>query len=306
MTADGATPVGARTRSDQPFKGIGLMLVGSALITVNDAAIKLVLDDHTVSQAILVRAVFALPVIAWLAYRAGGWEAARWRNPWAQLLCAVPLVASLFLFVTSLSRIPIAPATVILYLSPLFLTALAPLLGERVGWRRGGAVLLGFAGTVLVIEPGSNTFTWFYLVPVSAALVLAVRDLATRKLVESESSVSILLVSALAVMISAVPGAVASWQPLALGDIGLLAVSGLAFGFAMFFLTDAFRYADASLVSPFKYAGVVVAAGLGFAIWGDVPTLSACAGGFLIVLSGLFVLKREQAIGADRPATPRV
>ena len=302
MTADQAIPGPTRSRSDRPLKGIGLMLAGSALITMNDAAIKLVLDDHTVSQAILVRAVFALPVIAWLAYRAGGWRAARWQNPWAQLLCAVPLVASLFLFVTSLSRIPIAPATVILYLSPLFLTALAPLLGERVGWRRWGAVLLGFAGTVLVIEPGGDNFTWFYLVPVSAAFVLAVRDLATRKLVESESSVSILLVSALAVMASAVPGAVTSWQPLAPGDIALLAVSGLAFGFAMFFLTDAFRYADASLVSPFKYAGVIVAAALGFAIWGDVPTLSACAGGVLIVLSGLFVLKREQAAASRQDA----
>jgi len=305
MKADQASQAGARVRSDRPFKGIGLMLAGSGLITMNDAAIKLVVDDHSVSQAILVRAAFALPVIAWLAYRAGGWQAARWHNPWAQLLCAVPLVASLFLFVTSLSRIPIAPATVILYLSPLFLTALAPLLGESVGWRRWGAVLLGFVGTVLVIEPAGDTFTWFYLVPVCAAFVLAVRDLATRKLVESESSVSILLVSTLAVMASAVPGAVTSWQPLAPGDVALLAVSGLAFGFAMFFLTDAFRYADASLVSPFKYAGVIVAATLGFAIWGDVPTLSACVGGLLIVSSGLFVLKREQAIAADQEDAPR-
>ena len=305
MKADQASQAGARVRSDRPFKGIGLMLAGSGLITMNDAAIKLVVDDHSVSQAILVRAAFALPVIAWLAYRAGGWQAARWHNPWAQLLCAVPLVASLFLFVTSLSRIPIAPATVILYLSPLFLTALAPLLGESVGWRRWGAVLLGFVGTVLVIEPAGDTFTWFYLVPVCAAFVLAVRDLATRKLVESESSVSILLVSTLAVMASAVPGAVTSWQPLAPGDVALLAVSGLAFGFAMFFLTDAFRYADASLVSPFKYAGVIVAATLGFAIWGDVPTLSACIGGLLIVSSGLFVLKREQAIAADQEDVPR-
>ena len=305
MKADQASQAGARVRSDRPLKGIGLMLAGSGLITMNDAAIKLVVDDHSVSQAILVRAAFALPVIAWLAYRAGGWQAARWHNPWAQLLCAVPLVASLFLFVASLSRIPIAPATVILYLSPLFLTALAPLLGERVGWRRWGAVLLGFAGTVLVIDPTGDTFTWFYLVPVCAAFVLAVRDLATRKLVESESSVSILLVSTLAVMASAVPGAVTSWQPLVPGDVALLAVSGLAFGFAMFFLTDAFRYADASLVSPFKYAGVIVAAGLGFAIWGDVPTLSACIGGLLIVSSGLFVLKREQAIAADQEDAPR-
>ncbi|MGI9412995.1 MAG: DMT family transporter [Hyphomicrobiales bacterium] len=286
-------------RVDRPFRGIGLMLMGSALITLNDAAVKLVLDDHSVSQAILVRGVFAFVVIVWLVRRAGGWEAARWRSLRAQLPCAAPLITSLFLFVFSLSRIPIAPATVILYMSPLFLTALAPLLGERVGWRRWGAVLLGFVGTVLVIEPAGDTFTWFYLVPVCAAFVLALRDLATRKLVESESSVSILLVSAIAVLISAAPGAAMSWRPLDPGDTALLALSGLAFGFAMFCLTDAFRYADASLVSPFKYAGVIVAALVGFAIWGDVPSLSAVTGGALIVMSGLFVLRREQALASE-------
>lgn len=286
--------------SDQPLKGVLLMIAGSVLITFNDAAIKIVVTDHPVGQAIFVRGVFALLPVLFLLHRAGGWRAAKWNNLWAQLICAVPLVGSLFLFVYSLSFIPIAIATIMLYLAPLFVTAFAPVLGERVGWRRWAAVMLGFGGAVLVIEPAAESFSWAYLVPVSAALTLALRDLATRKIVESESSLSVLLVSTVVIILAAFPPAAAGWTPLALTDWALLAFSGLAFGFSLFLLIEAFRYAEASLVSPLKYSGVVMAALLGYAIWGDIPSLPALFGAVLIVASVLITLRREQEHGVGR------
>lgn len=286
-------------RSDRPLKGVFLMIAGSVLITFNDASTKIVVTDHSVSQAIFIRGIFTLLPVLYLVYRAGGWQAAKWNSLWSQLLCAVPLVGSLFLFIYSLSFIPIAIATIIFYLSPLFVTALAPMLGERVGWRRWGAVLLGFGGAVLVIEPTGDSFSWGILVPVVAAFTLALRDVATRKIVDGETSLSILVVSSVAIIIAALPPAVIDWTPLSMWDLALLAFSGLAFGFSLYLLTEAFRFADASLVSPIKYSGVLMAAVLGYVIWGDVPSVSALFGAVLIVASLLVILRREQVLGLD-------
>ncbi len=285
----------ADRRINKPVTGIILMLLGSSVITFNDAATKVVVTDHAVSQALFVRSIFSLAAIAFLVHREGGWHAARWNSLSAQLICGVPLVTSVFLFIWSLSFIPIAIATIIFYLSPLFVTALAPLLGERVGWRRWAAVVVGFAGAVLVIEPTGGGFTWMYIVPVAAALTLALRDLAARKIVAGESSLSILVFSTLALMVATLPPAIAQWTAFSLTDYALLAFSGLCFGISLFLLTEAFRYADASLVSPVKYSGVVVAAGLGYVVWGDVPSLSALAGAVLIIASVLMIMRREQA-----------
>lgn len=281
-------------RSDQPLKGVLLTIAGSVLITFNDASIKMVVINHPVDQAVFLRAIFALLPVLFLVHRSGGWQAAKWNNLWAQLICAVPLVVSLFLFVYSLSFIPIAIATIMLYMAPMFVTMLAPMLGERVGWRRWAAVILGFGGAVLVIEPAGDGFSWVFLTPIAAALALALRDLATRKIVDGESSLSILLISTVAVILAALPPAVIGWTPLAISDYVLLAISGLAFGFALFFMIDAFRYAEASLISPLKYCGVVIAAILGYVIWDDVPSLPALAGAVLIVASVVIILRREQ------------
>ena len=277
------------------------MVLGTGLITLNDAAMKWVVADHPVGQAVFVRGLFALLPIALLVRRAGGWRAARWHSLGGQLLCAGLLVAALFTFIFSLSRLPLGLTTIVLYSGPLFVTALAPtVLGERVGWRRWAAVLVGFAGTVLVIRPDAEGFAWILLAPLAVALLASVRDLVIRRLVARETSVSILAFSTSAVTLCALPTALLGWSPLGVSDFALLAFAGLAFGFAMFFLTDAFRYAEASLVSPFKYSGVIWAVLLGFLIWGERPGLDVLIGALVIVASGLFILRRERIKGGGR------
>ena len=287
-------------RIDNPVKGILLMVMGSTLITFNDAATKVVTEEHSISQAILVRGLFSLIPICFIAWRFGGWTAVRWNSFGAQAVCAAPLVVSLFLFVWSLSFIPIAVATIMLYLSPLFVTALAPLFGEKVGWRRWGAVFLGFAGAVFVIEPQGADFSWWLLTPVAAALALSVRELVTRRVIANETALSMLTVSTVAVIVAAAPPSILDWSPLSWTDYGLLAFSGLSFGFSLFLLTDAFRFAEASVLSPVKYSGVIMAAILGFAVWGDVPSFSAVFGAVIIVVSVLIILRREYRRDAIR------
>ncbi len=295
-----------------PAKGILMMAFGCGLLTCNDAMIKWVLVDHPVGQVVFVRGLFAFLPILLIAQLKGGLRTLRWRRPGGHALCAGLLVAALFLFAFSLSRLPLADAIIIVYTSPLFVTALAPrLLGEKVGWRRWSAVLVGFFGVGLVIQPGGETFSWLLLLPLLVALLVAVRDIWTRKLIATETSISILATSSGAGTLAGLASLPFGWAAMDAFDVGLLAAAGIAFGTAFYFITEAFRFAEASLVSPFKYSAVIWAVILGFVVWGELPGAVALIGALVIVASGVFILEREQmrrrqAATLDRPNRPEM
>jgi drug/metabolite transporter (DMT)-like permease len=268
------------------------MLLGTAFITANDALIKLVVIDHPIGEAIFIRGMFALIPIGLLLRRAGGWRAARWHSFTGQLISALLLVLSLYLFVYCLSILPLGLLTIVLYTSPLMVALLAPwLLKEQVGWLRWVAIIFGFAGTLIVLQPGHADFDWRLVLPLLVALASAYRDTFIRRLVARETSVSVLLFSSMFVTLSALPTAFLGWDPLSLIDFAVLAASGLAFGFGIFFVTDALRYADASLVVPFKYSGVVWALLLGYFLWDEILSVSTILGALIIVASGLLLAR---------------
>ncbi len=299
-----AVPVAAPDRRrDLPLRGIALALLGTAVITLNDAAMKWVIADHPIGEAIFVRSLFAiLPIAILLRRDTGGWTVLRWTRLRDVLLCAGILVGIMFLFIFSLSRLPLATATIIIYAGPLFVTALAPfVLAERVGWRRWSAVVLGFIGVLIILRPGGADFSWLLLVPLAVALLIALRDLVLRRVLARESAASILAFSSLAVMLCALPTALLGWTPLGGLDLLLLALAGLGFSLGIFCLTECLRYADASLLAPLKYSGVIWAILLGYLLWAEVPGFEVLAGAALIVASGLFILRRERRLEEAAP-----
>ena len=180
------------------------MILGATLLTLNDAAMKWVVADHPVGEAVFVRGLFVLAPIALLVRRSGGWGAVAPRNLTGQMASAALLTGALFTFIFSLTLLPIAVATIVVYTNPLFVTALAPfLLGERVGWRRWSAVAVGFAGALLIIGAPGGDFAWPVLLPLAAAGIAALRDVVNRRLVAGETSVSILALSNATVVVCA-------------------------------------------------------------------------------------------------------
>ncbi|MEM7169094.1 MAG: DMT family transporter [Pseudomonadota bacterium] len=286
---------GSRERLDSPLIGIALMVIGILLLGINDALIKVMVERHPLGQMIFMRGFFALFPMAWLVWRAGGWQTLAWRSISGQIGCALLLTLALFLFVYSLSILPLGLATIMVYTNPIMVAALAPfVLGEKVGWRRWSAVVLGFAGAALVFFPADSHLVWGLFLPLSVALLSALRDLLIRLLVRSETSISIFASAHIMVMVVAACTLVGGWVPLTMEEIALLAINGLVFCFAIYFMTESFRYAEASLVSPFKYIGVVVGLLLGFAFWDEVPSDLALIGAAVIVASGLFISFRER------------
>ena len=276
------------------LRSVALMTAGCLLLTLNDAVMKLLSGDYPPGEMIFVRGVFMAIPIALLAHRAGGLHVLRVTNVRGQLLRAMTLVASVFLFITSLRYLPLADAVALTFAGPLMMTAVAPwALGERVGWRRRCAVAAGFAGVLIMLTPGQEGLRWAALLPLGAAFFEAARDIVTRRLVVTESSVSLTACSAALVTLGGLATAGHGWQPMSAGDAALLALAGCCMGAALFLMTEAFRHAEATLVAPFRYSSVLWAMLVGVVVWGDWPSPTMLAGAGLVVGSGLYILHRE-------------
>ena len=190
---------------------------------------------------------------------------------------------------------PLADAIAFTFSGPLIVAALAPfLLGERVGWRRWSAILVGFAGVIIMARPTPNAFQWIALIAFGAAFWGALRDMVTRRISTEESSDLILYYSTAAVMII---GGLAAffypWRMPGTADLALFALLGVLNGGAHYMMIEAHRWAEASIIAPFRYTALVWALILGFVIWDDVPDVWLLCGASLVVGSGLYILHRE-------------
>jgi len=291
----------AAMSSRAPLVGIACMVVGGALLTRNDAVVKWLSDGYPVGKILFIRGLFVFIPVAVIAWRMGGMKALTIHHVGAQTARALLTVISTVFYLIALTAMPLADVVSIAFAGPLFLTALAvPLLGEPVGWRRWSAVLVGFAGILVMFRPGSETLHWVALLPLIGALLSAFRDIITRRLTATvavtETSVGILCYTTLGVTLAGLTTFTMGWRMPALGDMALLVLSGFLIGAAQYLLIEAFRLAQAGLVAPFRYANVIWAVLFGFLIWGDLPDRWMLLGSTLVIGSGLYIFHRETRV----------
>ena len=281
--------------SSAPEKAIIAMLLGAAVLAANDAVLKWLTNGYHVGQIMFCRGIFISLPLAFLIWKEGGLKSLRSVNPKGHAIRAGLVIVGTFLFVSGLAYLPLADAIAIAFAGPLFITALAqPLIGEHVGWRRWSAVLIGFMGILLIVRPGGGVVQWAVLFPLTASLAGALRDLLTRHLSSQETTVAILFYTTLGVILASLVTIPFIWVSVSLADWGWFALSGLLVGFAHFLMIETFRYGEATLVAPFKYSGVIWAGLLGYLIWGDIPDFITIVGVSILVLSGTYILHREQ------------
>ena len=287
------TPAASTGRATAP-RGIACMLLGVILLCLNDALIKSLTLHYPVGELLFLRGAFVCPWILVLAHRAGGLWSLRVINVKGQAWRGLCVIAGSFLFVTGLRYLPLADAVAISFTGPLFITAMAPYaLGERVGWRRRGAVLAGFLGVLIMARPGGEALQWAVLLPLGAALCGGVRDLITRRIARSETTVAMLCVTTVVVMLAGLATAPWGWAPLRGVDLWVFASSGVLVAGAHYLMIEAFRHAEAALVAPFKYTTMIWAVLFGYLFFGDLPDAWTLAGAAVVVLAGLYILHRE-------------
>ena len=280
--------------SASPGRGILYSLLGGLLLTANDAVLKWLTGDYPVGQLLFFRGLFVLLAITLFVWRSGGIESIRINSFWGQFQRAGFAFASGFLFISGISYLPLADAIAITFAGPLFITILAaPMLGEDVGWRRWAAVAVGFFGVLVMVRPSSEAIQLAALFPLGASLAGALRDITTRRISAHETSMSILLFSTLSVILFGLGTLPFGWAPLTLLDLGLMGLSGLFVGGAHYFLIERFRWAEAALLAPFKYANMVWAVIFGFIIFADLPDAWTLSGAGFVVVCGLYIAHRE-------------
>lgn len=274
------------------------MLVGMGLFVLNDALMKLGSAFFPTSQMMAVRGVFAAALGLCLVLAMGeGRHLARLAQPFV-LGRALLESAVAFLFITALATAPLANVTAILNATPILVTAILVVFGlERVGWRRWAAILVGFGGVLLIVRPGPAGFDASALLALGAAALMAVRDLVTRLIHADTPSIVVAFGTTLTVGLAGfvLGGATGEdWQPVWRPETLVLVGAALLVTAANIAVVTAFRRADISVVSPFRYSSVILALVVGFALFGEFPDATALTGFALVVGAGLYAWRREQ------------
>jgi drug/metabolite transporter (DMT)-like permease len=274
--------------------GIAWFQVAILCFAVMDAAIKYLTADFGTWQIMFFRGFFSLIPIAVLVARSGGVGTLRSRRPLSHVGRALVGIAAAFCFFYAYSLMPLADAYAIGFAGPLFMTALSvPVLGEKVGWRRWLAVLVGFTGVLVMLRPGQGVLSLEALVPLAAAAFYALTMLYVRILARTESNAAITFYFVVTMSAVAAIAMIPEWRTPQGWQWPLLIMVGVIGGVAQIAFTQAFRLTSPSLLAPFEYTAMIWAVLFGFIMFGDIPDKAIWIGGGIVVASGLYIIHRE-------------
>lgn len=289
----------AAERLQIPLRGILYMLATAVVIfPLLNASVKYLAADYSLVQIIWIRSVVHLLWMVLLFMPGLGLRLFATRRIKLQLLRSLLQLFALTTFVVGLLYIPMTTATAIFFTGPLIVVALAvPLLGERVGIRRWLAVLVGFAGALVIIRPGADGTHWAAILILASALFYAIYQVLTRRVADHDdfrvSAVYTILI-ALVVSSIAVPfywETPVDWLDwLVFGGLGILG------GLGHLFVIKAYEHAEASFIGPFDYGQLLGATIVGYLVFAEFPDLWTWIGAAVIIVSGIYVARREARV----------
>ena len=275
------------------MRGLLLLLVGTALVAVMDAIVKLMSPSLPTLQITWGRyATSAILLFVVISPRRSLLRLRTGKLP-LHLFRVGMLLTSSALFFGALATMSLAEVNAIAFTTPLLITVLSGIiLGEVVGARRWIAVATGFAGVLLVVQPGSGVMGWAALLPLVSATCSALYHVTTRLLARSEDPANTLYFVALVGGIGLSVVVPFFWAPLTLPLLSGLVAIGVLGTLGHFFLIRAFQIVPAATLSPFLYVYLLWATALGWLIFGDVPGLATLLGAGIILGSGLYVYRQ--------------
>jgi drug/metabolite transporter (DMT)-like permease len=277
----------------QQRTGIALMVASNGLLAIGDATAKWLSATYPVGEIIFLRGLIILALLVALQSRSG-LAKLKPGDLAGQLRRAIFFVLATFLMIWSLSLLPLPTVSAISFAAPIIVTALAPwLLGEIAGRQRWIAVVAGFLGVLLIAAPLGASWSFALLIPLAAAVAMALRDITTRQVVETETSESVVFVTVGATVLAAAPTLPFGFVAPSAWDWGLFLFLGAAQGCAYLMQVGAFRAAEAAFLAPFKYSLLIWAIVVAFVVWGHIPDLAVFVGAGIIVGSGIVIWYRE-------------
>ena len=273
------------------------MSVNMLAFVVNDAFMKFLFIDISIYQAIFLRGVITIPMLAMMAvYRnqiTFSVNKSDWKYIWLRV--AGEVGAAVF-FLSALAQIPLANVTAILQAVPLTVTMAAALfLRETVGWRRWLAIIIGFLGVTIIVRPGVDGFSVYSLYAIAAVFCVTLRDIATRKLSKDVPTSLVAMITGVAITLYGaimLPSVV--WIPLTATHWFLLILAAIAIVFGYLFSVLAMRTGETSFIAPFRYTAMVWAIGLGIILFNDWPDNLTLLGTTIVIATGIYSFHREK------------
>lgn len=272
------------------------MVLAILVFTLMDALAKSLVQRYGAPQVIWARYTGQTVIVALILCRNIG-PYLRARHPWLQFWRSVFQFLTASLFFGSLAYIGLAEATALADLNPVLITLGAALfLGEKIGPRRAFGVAAALCGGLIIIRPGSDVFSPAALMPLVGGACFAAYALITRWVGATENVWTSLFYTALFGTVLTTLAVPFFWQTPAWADVPGFLVIGVMGAAGQLLMIRSFTLAEASVVAPFSYAGLIFAMGWGWLFFGEFPDGWSLVGGLVILLAGLYVWHRELQI----------
>jgi S-adenosylmethionine uptake transporter len=283
--------------------GIALVMVGYFLFALNDVIAKMLVTSFSVAQVLTIRAIGAFMVLVPMVYQQGETPFCNVNRPFLQTVRAVLITVDTALFYLAVVYLPLADVMTFYMAGPIYMTVASHfLLGERAGWRRWTAVLIGFAGVIIALDPSKSALSapaWFALIGgIASALTLVLnRTLATT------GDATLGFYQGLATFVLAGLVAIFDWRALSLAEGASMLFLGVIGAFAHLVVTRSLKLAPVSVLAPFQYTLLLWGMVFGVIFFDDVPGTNMMVCSAIIVLAGLFISHRRAQKAEIAPET---
>ena len=277
--------------------GIALMIATTFVFAMQDGISRHLASEYNTLMIVMIRYwFFAAFVIAISARRAGGLRAVmRTSQPVLQVSRGVLLALEICVMVYAFTVVGLIESLAVFTVYPLLVAALSgPILGEHVGWRRWAAIGIGFAGVLIILQPGSGVFDPAAIIPFCSALMFALYGLLTRYAAKQDTAATSFFWTGTVGAVAMTAIGVWVWEPMSGGDWIWMACLCVTGALGHWLLIRCYEVAEASAVQPFAYLQFVFASVIGLAVFGEVLRSNVAIGVALIVSAGLFTLWRER------------
>lgn len=275
-------------------KGALLALAAFAIYSTHDVVVKFLGVDYHAIQIVFFAGLLSFPLATLMLMNDRSDGHLRPVHPWWTALRTVSTVVTGVTAFYAFSVLPLAQTYAILFAAPLLITILAiPVLGEKVGLRRGLAVVAGLIGVLIVLRPGAAPLSLGHMAALAAAVFSSLASVVVRKIGAEERSVVLLLYPMVGNFIALGCALPFVYRPMPVEHLGMLGIIA-AFGFvATLLVIAAYRRAEAVIVAPMQYSQMIWAAIYGYLIFDETPDEWTLIGAAVIIASGLYIVLRE-------------
>ena len=292
----------SKFKINNEFLGIFYMLLCQFSFATNDAFVKVIYQNYdeifVLNQIIFIRGIFTLLFILLFLYikKELNFKLIFTSNE-LRMRGILESLAALFFFI-GIALLPFANVYILLSMAPILLTAFSAIfLNEKVRWRRWSAVLLGFVGVVVVINPGKLETSYYFIFPIIAAIMLSIRDMYTKNFKKDYPSLQIAFMTCFVVTVLFGLLSIYKFYDFKLMDILILFIAAFFLALGYIFSVATIKIALVSATSTFRYSVILWGILYGYFLFDEVPSTNSYIGALIIVISGLIIISRQKQLG---------